>query len=231
MDIRSTESVEAWAETALTEWGRLDYAVANAGILRRDALAELSDEAWGGTLDVDLEGVMRTLRASASRIKGPGSLVSISAFAGGCEAGLWGWGGHTHYSAAEAGVLGSNRAVAVELTPSASVPMRDSRHHRNNPVVRSGRLPRPGRARGRRRGHSVRSRRHRCRGCRGGAVPSQRRVRLHHRPGVDRRRRTHHLHEGLDNGSTRSSPHSSSVARAGSARPLRQRSSPKALRW
>lgn len=87
VDIRSTESVEAWAETALTEWGRLDYAVANAGILRRDALAELSDEAWGGTLDVDLEGVMRTLRASASRIKGPGSLVSISAFAGG----LWGW--------------------------------------------------------------------------------------------------------------------------------------------
>ncbi|MDF3308143.1 SDR family NAD(P)-dependent oxidoreductase [Rhodococcus sp. T2V] len=113
VDVRSTDSVEAFAETALSQWGRLDYGVANAGVLRRHALSELTDEAWDGTVDVDLTGVMRTLRAAAKRVEGPGSLVSVSSFIGP----IYGWAEYAHYSAAKAGVLGLSRAVAVELAP------------------------------------------------------------------------------------------------------------------
>ncbi|CAG7591733.1 MULTISPECIES: SDR family NAD(P)-dependent oxidoreductase [Rhodococcus] len=113
VDVRSTSEVEAFTDRALTEWGRLDFAVANAGVLRKNAIAELDDAAWSDMLQVDLTGVMRTLRAAATRIDGPGSLISISSIAGG----VYGWGEHAHYSAAKAGVLGLSRALAVELAP------------------------------------------------------------------------------------------------------------------
>ncbi|MBM4591672.1 SDR family oxidoreductase [Rhodococcus hoagii] len=113
VDVRSTGEVDAFAERALVEWGRLDFAVANAGVLRKHSIAELDDAAWDDMLQVDLTGVMRTLRAAATRMTGPGAMVSISSIAGG----VYGWGDHAHYSAAKAGVLGLSRALAVELAP------------------------------------------------------------------------------------------------------------------
>lgn len=113
VDVRSTDSVEAFAERALDEFGRLDYAVANAGILRNAPLAELSDERWHDMLDVDLTGVLRTLRAGAARIGEGGAMVAVSSIAGG----VYGWEEHAHYATAKAGVLGLVRSVAVELGP------------------------------------------------------------------------------------------------------------------
>ncbi|GAB2747887.1 SDR family NAD(P)-dependent oxidoreductase [Sinomonas soli] len=113
VDVRSTDSVEAFAQRAVDEYGRLDYAVANAGILRNAPLAELSDERWHDMLDVDLTGVLRTLRAGAARIGEGGAMVAVSSIAGG----VYGWEEHAHYAAAKAGVLGLVRSVAVELGP------------------------------------------------------------------------------------------------------------------
>ncbi|WP_198652423.1 SDR family NAD(P)-dependent oxidoreductase, partial [Nocardioides allogilvus] len=53
VDVRDSGQVEAFAQRAVDEWGRLDIAVANAGILRRSALAELSDTLWDDMLSVD----------------------------------------------------------------------------------------------------------------------------------------------------------------------------------
>ncbi|WP_026532318.1 SDR family NAD(P)-dependent oxidoreductase [Arthrobacter sp. H41] len=113
VDVRTTESVDAFAERALSEFGRLDYAVANAGILRNSPLNELSDELWNDMLNVDLTGVLRTLRAGSQRMREGGALVAVSSIAGG----VYGWEEHAHYAAAKAGVLGLVRSVAVELGP------------------------------------------------------------------------------------------------------------------
>jgi 3-oxoacyl-[acyl-carrier protein] reductase len=113
VDVRRTDSVEAFAEAALSRFGRLDFAVANAGILRRHSLTEIDDAAWQQTLEVDLTGVLRTLRAAARRIAGRGAMVAISSIAGG----VYGWGEHVHYASAKAGVVGLVRSVAVELAP------------------------------------------------------------------------------------------------------------------
>lgn len=122
VDVRSTASVDAFAQRALEAYGRLDYAVANAGVLRNSPLAEMSDERWDDMLNVDLTGVLRTLRAAAGRMEGPGALVAVSSIAGG----VYGWDEHAHYAAAKAGVLGLVRSVAVELGP---------RHIRANAVI------------------------------------------------------------------------------------------------
>lgn len=113
VDVRSTPQVEAFAQRALDEWGRLDIAVANAGVLRRASLADLDDDAWDDLVQVDLTGVLRTFRSATARMAGPGAMVAVSSIAGG----VYGWGDHAHYGAAKAGVFGLVRSLAVELAP------------------------------------------------------------------------------------------------------------------
>jgi 3-oxoacyl-[acyl-carrier protein] reductase len=113
VDVRNTPSVDAFAQRAIEEYGRLDYAVANAGVLRNAALADMSDDRWNDMLDVDLTGVLRTLRAGAAKMAEGGAMVAVSSIAGG----VYGWEEHAHYAAAKAGVLGLIRSLAVELAP------------------------------------------------------------------------------------------------------------------
>jgi 3-oxoacyl-[acyl-carrier protein] reductase len=113
VDVTSAEQVDAFAQVAIERFGSIDYAVANAGLLRAAPLTEMRDEQWHEMLDVDLSGVMRTFRAAARLMKDGGALVAVSSIAGG----VYGWENHTHYSAAKAGVPGLCRAVAMELAP------------------------------------------------------------------------------------------------------------------
>lgn len=113
VDVRDSAQVDAFAQTAVDTWGRLDIAVAAAGVLRRASLHELDDTAWDDMLGVDLGGVLRTLRSAAARMTGPGAMVAVSSIAGG----VYGWGDHAHYAAAKAGVVGLCRSLAVELAP------------------------------------------------------------------------------------------------------------------
>lgn len=112
-DVRREEDCNAMAHAAIEEFGRLDAVVAAAGILRRDALEEMSDSAWHAMLDVDLNGVFRVFRAAAAKMQDGGAMVATSSIAGG----VYGWAEHAHYAAAKSGVLGLCRSLAVELAP------------------------------------------------------------------------------------------------------------------
>ena len=92
-----------------------DTVVANAGIAHRVPLAELDDERWDHTLDVDLKGIMRVCRAAAPAMRTVrrGNMIALSSIMGVA----YGWDEHVHYSAAKAGVVGLVRALAVELAP------------------------------------------------------------------------------------------------------------------
>lgn len=112
-DVTKTAEVEAACDAVISRWGRLDIAVANAGVLHRDRLESLTDERWHAVLNVDLGGVLRTCRAAASRMDAGGSLIAVSSIAGG----IFGWSEHSHYAAAKAGVVGLVRSLAAELGP------------------------------------------------------------------------------------------------------------------
>ena len=111
LDVADTASVEAFADAAIRQFGRIDHVVANAGLLRQASLTDMTDTEWSEMLDVDLTGVMRTFRAAARRMTASGAMVAISSIAGG----VYGWAKHTHYAAAKAGVPGLCRSVALEL--------------------------------------------------------------------------------------------------------------------
>jgi 3-oxoacyl-[acyl-carrier protein] reductase len=113
VDVRSSAQVDALAEQARSAFGRIDHVVANAGVLRRAPLAELTDAAWDDMLSVDLTGVLRTFRSCAPFLGDGGAMVAVSSIAGG----IYGWEDHAHYATAKAGVLGLCRSLAVELAP------------------------------------------------------------------------------------------------------------------
>lgn len=113
LDVTSTELTNALVAQIEEKHGPLDCLVCNAGIAHKVPLAELSDEKWDHTLDIDLKGMMRLVRAAAPSMKaaGKGAIVCLSSIMGVA----YGWDEHVHYSAAKSGVVGLVRGLAVEL--------------------------------------------------------------------------------------------------------------------
>src|SRR5205823_7044420 len=106
-------SVDALVSRAVVELGRVDIAVANAGIARRVPLPD--DAAWHETLDVDLTGAWRLFRVALPHMRREryGRLLATSSVAGTVSA----WPEHAHYAAAKAGLVGLIQTLAVEYGP------------------------------------------------------------------------------------------------------------------
>jgi 3-oxoacyl-[acyl-carrier protein] reductase len=112
-DVRDSDQMTRAAAEAAERFGGLDAVVANAGVLQRRPLGELPDELWHRLLDIDLTGVMRTIRAGSAVMGDGGAIVCVSSISGG----VVGSAGHTPYAASKAGVLGLVRSSALELAP------------------------------------------------------------------------------------------------------------------
>jgi len=113
LDVRSTEGANAVVAAVEAKHGQIDTIVANAGIAHKVPLAELTDEKWDYTLDIDLKGIFRIVRPALAGMKArkSGAIVALSSIMGVA----YGWDEHVHYSAAKAGVVGLVRGLAVEL--------------------------------------------------------------------------------------------------------------------
>ena len=93
-------------------FGRVDLAVANAGIERPARLADVTDEDWDAVQDVNLRGAFLLTQEAARVMTGGGRVVlvaSTDAFAP--------EGGSFAYNVSKAGVAGLARAAALELAP------------------------------------------------------------------------------------------------------------------
>jgi 3-oxoacyl-[acyl-carrier protein] reductase len=112
-DVRDSSQMDEACRLLAREFGRLDGVVANAGWLKRAPLASLTDDVWHQVVDVDLTGVMRTVRAALPFLSSGGAVVCVSSIAGGAA----GWANHTPYTSAKAGVVGFVRSAALELAP------------------------------------------------------------------------------------------------------------------
>ena len=113
MDVRSTARVDEVVAAVNAEFGAIDALVLNAGIAHKVPLAQLDDERWDHTLDIDLKGMFRVARAAlpAMRARRSGAVVCLTSLMGVA----WGWKEHVHYSAAKSGVIGLMRGLAAEV--------------------------------------------------------------------------------------------------------------------
>jgi len=105
-------SCDAAAAAAIEAFGRIDVLVTNAGITQPAKTCDITGADYDRILDVSLRGtlymsqaVLPTMRAQKS-----GSIVCISSVNG--SKGAF---GQTNYSAAEAGVHGFTKALALEV--------------------------------------------------------------------------------------------------------------------
>lgn len=122
--------VQDAVQTCLTTFGRLDLAVANAGVERSARLLDVTDEDWDAVFDVNLRGAF-LLTQVAARVMGGGA--DGRGGLGGAD-GRGGAGGRivlvastnaiapeagsAAYNVSKAGVVGLTRAAALELAAS-----------------------------------------------------------------------------------------------------------------
>ncbi|MBN8866483.1 MAG: mycofactocin-coupled SDR family oxidoreductase [Solirubrobacterales bacterium] len=111
-DVRDTAALDGLVADGIDSFGKIDIAVANAGIAGISTVAEMSDEAWGNMIDINLSGVFKTLRAVTPHMAGRGygrmiATSSIVARQGSPNIG--------HYVAAKWGVLGLVKSLALEM--------------------------------------------------------------------------------------------------------------------
>ena len=114
-DVRDSEQLDRAVAEGLSEFGHLDIVVANAGVGSFAPAWELTDEMWQETLDVNLTGVWRTVKATVPTMISQGtggSIVLTSSIAG-----LIAFPNLAHYTAAKHGVTGLMRTLAMELAP------------------------------------------------------------------------------------------------------------------
>ncbi|MCL5958022.1 MAG: SDR family oxidoreductase [Chloroflexi bacterium] len=115
-DVFKTDDVNNMVQQALAKYGGgIDVLVNNAGIAKKRAFVEMTDEEWNRTLGTNLGGAYRCARAVVPTMidQGFGRIVSISSLMGSS----WGWVDHVHYNAAKAGIEGLTRGLAIELGP------------------------------------------------------------------------------------------------------------------
>lgn len=113
LDVRSTEAANAVVAAVQEQHGGIDVILANAGIAHRVPLAQMTDEKWDHTFEIDLKGIFRVVRPALAGMKArkKGAIVALSSIMGIA----YGWDEHVHYSAAKSGVVGLVRGLAVEL--------------------------------------------------------------------------------------------------------------------
>jgi len=115
-DTSNKKEVEALISYAVSQFGRLDIIVNNAGIGLTAEVATMSDEIWDKVIAVNLSGVFYGIRAAASYMKAnkvKGSIINIASILG--QVGFKTAGA---YCASKGGVNQLSRTAALELAPS-----------------------------------------------------------------------------------------------------------------
>jgi 3-oxoacyl-[acyl-carrier protein] reductase len=111
-DVTAYADVDALVEAALSEFGRFDIMVNNAGITRDATLRKMTEEDFDQVISVHLKGTWNGLKKAASimREQKRGAIVNMSSISG--KVGMI---GQTNYSAAKAGIVGMTKAASKEL--------------------------------------------------------------------------------------------------------------------
>jgi 3-oxoacyl-[acyl-carrier protein] reductase len=112
VDVTDARAVEAAVGQVIGAWGRLDVLVNNAGIVRDATLADVRDEDWRATLEVNLTGAMACARAAVPHMRAAGFGRILSASSIVAHAGNY---GQTAYAASKAGIIGMTRVWGREL--------------------------------------------------------------------------------------------------------------------
>jgi len=139
VDVRDHDAMKAAVDDGVQQLGRLDIIVANAGIAdSAPSLAETPEPKWQATIDVNLSGVWKTVKAGVPYLLagGRGGSVIIT----GSVAGLKPYPTMGDYAVTKHALVGVMRTFAVELGPHMIRVNSVHPTHVNTPMVMHERL-------------------------------------------------------------------------------------------
>lgn len=115
-DVTAAEDVQKMVDHTVKTFGRLDYAVNNAGVEGElQGIAEFSEQNWDRVLDTNLRGTFLCLKYEAAamlELGHGGSIVNV-----GSVNSFLGFGGGAAYAASKHGQVGLTTSASAELAP------------------------------------------------------------------------------------------------------------------
>jgi 3-oxoacyl-[acyl-carrier protein] reductase len=112
LDVASGDDVADFLEAVVSETGRIDVLVNNAGITRDGLLVRMKASDWDDVLDINLKGTFNCSKIAAKIMMKQryGRIINISSIVG-----VTGNAGQANYAASKAGVIGLTKTAAKEL--------------------------------------------------------------------------------------------------------------------
>ena len=111
LDVTSEDGWRAAVETAVSEYGKVDVLVNNAGILMNGRVENTTEEEWDAVMDINAKGVFFGTKAVIAEMRkaGGGSIVNISSIAG-----MVGSPNYVAYNASKGAVRLLTKSTAVQ---------------------------------------------------------------------------------------------------------------------
>jgi len=111
-DVSTGSQVESMIGEVREKFGRIDYLVNNAGIIRDKLILRMSESEWDEVIRTNLKGAFNFCKAVLPlMVKARyGSILNISSISG-----IVGMAGQANYSASKAGMIGLTKSIAKEV--------------------------------------------------------------------------------------------------------------------
>jgi 3-oxoacyl-[acyl-carrier protein] reductase len=109
-DVRSRDDVLRFLEAIQARWGRVDFLVNNAAILRDRTVKKLSETEWEDVIETNLSAVFRVCQTALPYLKDGGRIVNMASISG-----VMGFFGQSNYASAKAGVIAFTKVLSKEL--------------------------------------------------------------------------------------------------------------------
>jgi 3-oxoacyl-[acyl-carrier protein] reductase len=112
-DVADTEAAAEMVKQTKDAFGRIDFLVNNAGIVRDTLILRMTEDDWDAVIDTNLKGAWNFSKAAVRvmlRQDGGGSILNITSISG-----VVGMAGQSNYSASKAGMIGLTKALAREV--------------------------------------------------------------------------------------------------------------------
>lgn len=111
-DVSDKDAVNKAIEQIISEFGRIDVLVNNAGITRDGLFIRMNPEAWEAVINTNLNSAYYVTQPVSKIMmkQRSGCIINMSSIAG-----VYGNAGQANYAAAKAGMIGFTKALAKEL--------------------------------------------------------------------------------------------------------------------
>ena len=114
LDVADVDSIDAFVDGLARAYGHADILVNSAGVTAHEYVCDHDEQSWLDVIDINLSGPFRMMRACLPKMmeRRWGRIINI-----GSTAATTAVADHAAYCASKSGLLGLNRAVALEGAP------------------------------------------------------------------------------------------------------------------